>query len=192
VTVSAVLAAHHHLRALVPIGRWSPIVGLAAAVVCLVVWRRLARRVGWRPWPTLVALLSLAGVLTLTLAPRNWPDIHRSLGQCVPSSWAGFGESVSEVGGSVESLLNIAMLMPLGCALVLASRRAAWPALLMALLPLGLELAQVVVPGRECSPADWVANASGGLVAVLVGAALNAVLRPYRSVEERPAAFTSS
>jgi VanZ family protein len=39
----------------------------------------------------------------------------------------------------------------------------------MVLLPVAIELTQVLIPGRECSVSDWLANSLGGLIGVAVG-----------------------
>jgi VanZ family protein len=163
----------HHLRRVVPISEWTPVLGLAAVVLSLLIWRRLARRLGWRPLPTLLALLWLAGALAVTLSPRDWLANHRSLAECLPSDWAQVGDSMTRVGHNLESLLNVGLLLPLGFALVVAGRRIVWPALLVALLPAAIEITQVVVPGRECSPSDYFANALGGLIGVALGVPVN-------------------
>ena len=180
------LAAHHlRLRWLVPISRWTLLSGVVLLVLVLLTWRRAAARLRWRRVPTLFALLSLAGALALTLSPRDWLANHRSLHQCLPHSWASLGHSAMHVGNSLESLLNIVMLMPLGYFLVLACRRALWPAALVVALPAAIELTQVIVPGRECSPQDWMANALGGLIAVLAGALVNRRARRRRASATR-------
>jgi MFS family permease len=190
------LDAAHHLHRVVPISRWTPVLGLAALLLCLLLWRRLAGRFGWRPVPTLLALLSLAGALAMTLAPRGWWGNHKSLAQCLPSDWSQVAGAVAKVGGNLESLLNVAMLVPFGVTLVLASRRVVWPALLVALLPAGIEMVQTVIPGRQCSPTDYFANALGGLLGVAAGALVDRWWRgrerPAESAAQPPAAFTSS
>lgn len=185
------LEAAHHLRRVVPVGRWSPFVALLALIVALLLWRPLARLTRWRSVPTLLALLSLAGVLTLTLTPKSWVGNHRSLAQCLPSAWAELADSASGITSSLEGVLNVALLVPLGFTLALACRRVVWPALLTLALPAAIELIQVVIPGRECSVADWLANAGGGVVAVLAGGLVNGALRlrPARG-GGRPATFT--
>src|SRR5882762_8093245 len=100
------LEAAHHLRGILPINRWTPLLGLLGMVLSLFVWRRLAARLHWRPLPTLLTVLSLLAVLTLTLAPKGWWGNHRSLAQCVPSNWADIGAAASHVGGGLESWLN--------------------------------------------------------------------------------------
>ncbi|MBO0850898.1 MAG: VanZ family protein, partial [Pseudonocardia sp.] len=153
-----------------PISQWT--LGFAAlgVGVSLLSWKWLARRTGWRPLPTLVALLALTGALALTVSPRGGRSRNRrTLAECVPVDWAELGHAAARVGGSLESLLNIGLLLPLGLALVLASRKVVWPAAMMVLLPAGIELAQTSINGRLCTPADWIANALGGLIGVAAG-----------------------
>jgi VanZ family protein len=72
------------------------------------------------------------------------------------------------------------MLMPLGFGLMLATRRVVWPSLLVVLLPVAIELTQVLIPGRECSVSDWLANSLGGLIGVGVGWLTQRWLRAVR------------
>lgn len=161
----------HHFRHAVPISRWTLLFVVLGVGLCLLSWRRVVARTGWRPLPTLGALLALAGALALTLSPKGWAGNHRSLAQCVPADWAEVGHAASHVGASLESLLNVGLLTPLGIALVLASRRIVWPAAVMVLLPTVVELSQTGIRGRECSATDWIANALGGLIGVALGVA---------------------
>jgi len=153
-----------------PINKWALVVGVLAAVLALLVWRPLVARTGWRRWPTLTMLLALcmAGALTL---PPNGGRI-RPLSACIPTDLDDVTRAVGRVGGGLENLLNVAMLMPLGLAAVLATRRVLGPALLVLILPAAIEMTQTLVPGRQCSPADYLANAVGGLLAVAAGALL--------------------
>jgi hypothetical protein len=159
----------HHLRRAIPISQWTPLFVLLGIGLCLLSWRWVATRTGWRSLPTLGALLTLAGALALTLSPRGWDGNHRSLAQCIPTDWAEVGRAASHVGSSLESLLNVGLLTPFGIALVLASRRVIWPAAVMVLLPTVVELSQTGIRGRECSATDWIANALGGLIGVALG-----------------------
>jgi glycopeptide antibiotics resistance protein len=187
------LAVHHmHLRWIIPISRWTLLSGAVLLAATLLSWRGLARRLGWRPIATLVALLGLAAALALTLSPRDWLANHRSLHQCLPSDWSELAGSAMRVGSSVESVLNISMLMPLGIGLAVASRRAWWPALLVVVLPAAIEITQVIIPGRECSAADWIANALGGLIGVAVGVLVDRRLRAAELAADQRAALTSS
>jgi len=100
----------------------------------------------------------------------------------MPSDWAQFGGSASHVGVNVESWLNIAMLMPAGL-----RAGAGHPADGVArpaggaVLPVGIELTQVAIPGRECSVSDWIANALGGLAGVIVGGLTQRWLRARKA-----------
>ncbi|HEY1974430.1 MAG TPA: VanZ family protein [Pseudonocardia sp.] len=187
------LAGHHlHLRWIVPISRWTLLSGTVLFLATVLSWRRLASWLGWRPVPTLIALLGLAGALSLTLSPRDWLANHRSLHQCLPSDWSQLAGSAMRVGTSLESLLNICLLMPLGFGLVVASRRAWWPAVLMVVLPAAIEITQVIVPGRECSAADWIANALGGLIGVTGGLVVHRRMGRAELAAGQRAALTSS
>lgn len=181
--IATVWEAAHHFRRLIPIGRWTPLLALLGLAVSLYAWRPVSWRWGWRPLPTLLALLSLLAALTLTLIPKGWYGNHRSLAQCLPADAAGWAAAAGTVGHGMESCLNIAMLVPLGFFLVLASRRVVWPAALMVALPAAIELTQVVIPGRECSPADWYANALGGLLGVAVAAVVGRRLAVREAAE---------
>jgi glycopeptide antibiotics resistance protein len=182
----AILEAARHVRWLLPVNHWTPLIGLLGIVVCVLAWRPLAALTGWRPLPTLFAMVSLVAALTLTVAPREWRGNHRSLAQCLPSNWTEFGSSAGHVGSGVESWLNIAMLVPLGFGLMLATRRVVWPSLLVVLLPVAIELSQVLIPGRECSVSDWLANALGGLIGVAVGWLTQRWLRARKAAPPTP------
>lgn len=175
--MSHLFEAAHQLRWLVPISRWTPLVALVGVTVALFCWRPLAARARWHPLPTLGALLATAAVVALTLSPRGWYGNHRSLAECVPTEWWQLANSAAGVGGSAESVLNIILFVPLGYCLVMASRRVIWPAALMVLMPIAIELLQVVVPGRQCSPRDWLANALGGLIGITAAALTRHFLR---------------
>jgi VanZ family protein len=172
------------LRGTIPISKWTLVLTVLGIGACLVSWRWLARRAGWRPLPTLAALLALTGALALTLSPRGGRSRNRrTIAECVPADWADLGHAADRVGASVESLLNIGLLVPLGFALVLASRRVVWPAVLVLLLPAAIELAQTQINGRQCTPADWMANALGGLLGVALGLLAH---RWWRAREPKP------
>jgi len=189
--MGAIVEAGYRLRWLVPVNHWSPLLGLLGIVICVLLWRPLVALTHWRSQPTLLALVSGVAALTLTLAPKGWDGNHRTLAQCVPADWSEFGERVSHVGSGVESWLNIAMLVPLGFGLMMATRRVVWPSLFVVLLPVAIELTQIVIPGRECSVSDWVANALGGLAGVALGWLTQTWLRARKAARLRRAAELS-
>jgi hypothetical protein len=185
--MGAIVEAGYHLRWLIPVNHWSPLLGLLGVVICVLLWRPLVALTHWRSQPTLLALVSGVAALTLTLAPKGWAGNHRTLAECLPSDWARFGDSVSHVGSGVESWLNIAMLVPLGFGLMMATRRVVWPSLFVVLLPVAIELTQVLIPGRECSVSDWVANSLGGLAGVALGWLTQRWLRARKAARLRRA-----
>lgn len=168
----------------IPINRWSLLVGVLGAVIVVLVSNPLARRFGWRPVPTMAALLGLAMVVSVTL-PK---DGHRvgSVAACLPKDPGDAVSAFGRLGGSLENLLNVAMLMPFAAAAVLATRRVLPIALLVLVLPAVIELIQTQVPGRQCSPSDYLANVLGALIAVAVGALLQShpVLRAWLDQHE--------
>lgn len=139
------------------------VVGSAAVAVLT---RPLAARTGWRPLPVLFAGGCLVAVLALTLGGAG----HGQSSGCARWNEAGPIGVLSEAGHDLESFLNAALFFPLGLALVLVVRRALPPSLVVLVLPGVIEAAQLLVPGRICSAADYLLNVSGGLVGVAAGA----------------------
>lgn len=154
----------------IPINRWSLLVGMVGAAIVVLISNPLARRAGWRPVPTMVALLGLAMVVSVTI-PENGERLG-SVAACLPEDLGDVERAVGRLGGGLESLLNMAMLMPFAVAAVLATRRVLPTAVVVLVLPAVVELVQTQVPGRQCSPSDYLANVLGGLLAVAAGALL--------------------
>ncbi len=169
-TRSTTLLALEIRGSTIPINRWSLLAGLLGAVLVVAISRGVCRRTGWRPIPTMVALLGLVMAFALTLTVNG--DDLGSVAACLPDGIDGVRRAFADVGSGLENLLNVAMLMPFALATVLATRRTMVPALVMLVLPGLIELAQTMVPGRQCSPADYLANALGGLLVVGAGALL--------------------
>jgi hypothetical protein len=154
----------------IPINRWSLLAGLLGAVLVVAVSRGVSRRTGWRPIPTMAALLGLVMAFALTLTV-NGGGLD-SVAACLPDGIDEIRRAFDRVGSGLENLLNVAMLMPFALATVLATRRVVVPGLVVLALPGFIELAQTFVPGRQCSSVDYLANVLGGLLAVGVGALL--------------------
>lgn len=146
---------------------WSAalILGVCLAITA-VGWARVAEATGWRPVPTAVAGVCLAVVAALTLGPGSESTLGR-----VPCVWPSesLAGVLAEVGHDLESALNAVLLMPLGVVLVLAVRRPLVPVLVVAMLPGVVEASQSLIPGRFCSPADYLLNVVGGLAGVGLG-----------------------
>ena len=153
----------------------SLLAGGLVAVLALLVWRPLARALGWAPRATLLSLLLLAGVAALTMGPGG-STTTAGVRACVRRAPVLVDATLTRPRASLETGLNVLLLLPLGVAVVLAAYRVG-PALAVVLvLPAVIELTQTVVPGRVCSGVDYATNASGGMVGVLLGAALLVVL----------------
>lgn len=143
------------------------LVGVTLAVLA---WRPLARWTGWAPGWTLVSLVVLVGVLALTLSPS--PDFPRPRGvrSCLREASAEMTGNPLAVLGSAEALLNLVLLVPLGLAVVLATRRLGLATALVIVLPAAVEITQTQVSGRLCSGSDYATNVTGGLAGVVLGA----------------------
>jgi hypothetical protein len=112
-------------------------------------------------WARLIAALSLFAILALTLRPS-------AAGGGGPSTCVLCGER-----GSADLILNILLFIPLGAALGRLGWRPIIAAGLGLLLALGIEVAQVLIPGRSPTWRDVILNAIGmGLGAWLVRDAL--------------------
>ena len=115
------------------------------------------------PFPTLggvLAGLSAAGILALTLHPA---DGTHDLG--VHALCLACGEY-----GVANIFRNILLFVPLGLGLGLALRPGLMAWLPAPLLSAAIELAQLVVPGRNTLLIDWVANSAGGAVGIVLAA----------------------
>lgn len=153
------LLAHLDALGVVPVTWWTALILLSGLVVTApVVLRPFAAATAWRPAPTAAAGLWLTVIAALTLGPGGGSAAER-VGCPLPDE--SFADVPVEVGHDLESALNAVLLGPVGVALVLASRRVLVPVLLVVVLPGLIEVAQLFVPGRFCSPADYILNVAG-------------------------------
>lgn len=156
------------------------------AAISLLVWRRLARWLGWRPEATLGVALSLTVALTLTVTPVPG-GTTMALGACIPYDWNDFLYNVLYTGGGVFAvLLNLTLMFPLGACLVLATRRLLPAVAVGLLLPLVVEYAQTELPGRSCTVSDWLTNTAGALLGAAVGWVLH---RRLQTIQPMPASL---
>jgi VanZ family protein len=155
----------------VPLSGWTAIVLMVGVALSTLLWRPLASRHGWRPGWTLATLLSVAVVLSLTLAPEG--DARTAgLRACIPPRGSNLGFVMFHNGdgdGLVADLLNVLLTLPMTLNLVVATRRVRPALVSTALVPLWIELTQTLIPGRFCEVADFVSNAAGGLLGVAFG-----------------------
>lgn len=173
---------------------WPVMTFALLAVVAAAVHRPLAARLRWATWPTLGLLLSLAVVLTLTLPPAphvpigvpGVADVDRCVGSLSDGGqlWRAL-VATTERG---ERVGNIAMFVPATFFAVLASRRPAVVAAAGVLFSGAIELSQSVMHlGRECVGYDWVNNAIGATLGVLLGVlAVRVSTRQHADVGESP------
>lgn len=153
----------------VPMSGWTLVglvVGTAASLFC---WRAIARKLEWRPAPTLVALLSLTAILAITGAPDGaLPPIR--LSDCVPLDLSKLAYKALHTGGGLTAdVLNGILPMPFTAALTLASGRGRLVLVIAVLLPGLIELTQTLLPGRQCAISDYLTNTLGGIAGVGLG-----------------------
>lgn len=115
----------------------------------------------------------MAAILVATLTPSGDAKLAPLLG-CLFC-----GER-----GVADFALNVLLFMPLGAALAWAGERRRTALTAGALLSLGIEIAQLAIPGRDSSLSDVISNASGSVLGWL------AVTHGLRVLALRPRAAT--
>lgn len=166
-----------------PVTGWTYVTLVAGAAISVLVWVLIGRRTGWRHWrprATLVALLSFTVVVALTVIPKgSQPAL--GLAACIPNDWNDFVHNVFHTGGGIAGdTLNLFLIFPLTCSLVLATRRVLPVLILGPLLPLGIELIQTQLPGRSCAVSDLVTNGAGAVLGAMAGWAIESRSRRTR------------
>ena len=119
----------------------------------------------WLPG-VLGTLVSVAVILLLTLKPGGDRAPVEGIGLCL----------ICGEFGTANLLRNVLLFFPLGAALALLVRRPLWAWLPTLALTLGIEGAQLVIPGRNTLVVDAAANAAGGALGVWFVFALGASL----------------
>lgn len=117
-----------------------------------------------------VGILWAAVVLTLTLVPVPVGDELSSGGVCILCGSYGLA----------DFLRNMLLFLPLG---LLAGARIGWArsAVLAVILSGGIEVTQILIPGRYPSLGDIVANTTGGALGAILAGRLGHVGRVIRS-----------
>jgi hypothetical protein len=113
-------------------------------------------------------------ILAITLAPGT-ADEHRSSMLCL----------LCRDGALADGLLNAALFLPLGAALTRAGWRSLQALSLGAVLSLGIEVVQLVIPGRDPSLADVVFNSLGAALGIAVARSASAWWRPGPRTADR-------
>ncbi|WP_327068450.1 VanZ family protein [Kitasatospora sp. NBC_01302] len=137
-----------------------PVFAVLALLAGAVAWRFAPRRGLDRRLAVLLALC-LAGELTLTLSPTGHNLTSSHICTYSTELWRAFGNR--------QGLLNLALYAPLAFFTALLLDR---PLIALAgcwLLSAGTETAQALLPiGRTCDSQDFVGNATGALVGILL------------------------
>jgi len=127
------------------------------------------RRLRFRVWVIAGLAVYAAAVVAVLVLPVSYSSIVNAIGEWLHSSvgLTGFGT------GWIEFTANVLMFAPLGFLLTLLFGRP-WVGILLALaLSVMAELVQIVIPSRQPSLRDILANAAGAAV----GAAVAMLLR---------------
>lgn len=121
--------------------------------------------------PALFArLLAAASFIAVSVATL-WPLPG------APPSGSSLCIACGELGG-VDLVLNVALFLPLGLALAMGWPGRRWIWVVPPLLSLGIEVMQLrIIPGRDASLGDLVANTTGGLLGLAVASVIPALLR---------------
>lgn len=126
-------------------------------------------------WVIWGLVIYVGAVAVVVLSPVSYRSIIHALGDAVDSILgdASFGS------GWIEFSANILLFVPLGFLLTLLLRHHWYGVLLALVLSAGVEVAQIVIPSRQPSLRDIVANVLGA--ALGAGLAWLFVLRRERS-----------
>jgi glycopeptide antibiotics resistance protein len=128
------------------------------------------------PFLSVLTLIYLAAVAWITLGPQPQVASKNSIVmQVLRVLWEHPATEWITYNG-VEFTANIAMFVPIGLFFLLLFGRSRWWLAMGIpfLMTLGIETAQIWVPGRVSDIRDVVSNTLGATVGVLVGLALTA------------------
>ncbi len=125
-----------------------------------------------------IALILLA-IGAITLSPASGPSTAGLCFLCADH-------------GTADAIRNIALFVPLGAAALLATGRPVSAAGAAALFSLVLELAQVLIPGRDASAGDWVFNTLGAVLGVLIACRWHQWIAPEARTAKRLAAAAAA
>jgi len=136
-----------------------------------------------RRWVGVCLAVYVAAVMLVVLLPISYSDIVHAI-----AGWLDTALGVGGFGaGWVEFIANILMFLPLGFLLALLFRRPWYGVALALALSIGVELAQLVIPSRQPSLRDILANALGAAFGALL-AWLFVLRRDRRRARTRDAA----
>lgn len=140
----------------------------------------MAERTG-RSWVIGGLIVYGLAVGIVLLLPVTYSGIVNAIG-----GWLRTGLGLSFFGfGWVEFFANVLMFLPLGFLLTLLLKRRRYGVGLALLISVGAEVAQIVIPSRQPSLRDILANAIGAAVGALL-AWLLVVRRRRRAAKDHP------
>lgn len=154
---------------------------IAALVLALLLDRPVAGAFRTNRLIAFGLVASFGAVLALTLLPaaaaNHWTPAHTcAISPHSPLPLSGW----SRLPDASERLLNVVLFIPLGFFVVLLRpRRAAlWGAILVLLIPLGIEATQYLLPAlhRTCAGQDVVDNVTGALAGIAAGLLVRGVV----------------
>jgi hypothetical protein len=133
-----------------------------------------------RRWGRLLACVGLAVILTATLVPQP----SQTQAAETTKLWC----LVCGEYGGVDVVNNILLFIPLALGLRLMGFPARTVVSAGAALSLGIELLQLVIPGRDASLSDLLTNTLGSWVGAFAGTNWRSLLRPEKTRAARLAA----
>jgi hypothetical protein len=123
----------------------------------------------------IISIVAFVAIAVATLTPM--PGVAS-----LSTPWCIF---CGDLGG-IDFGANVVMFMPLGLGLAMALGRRWKPVLWCFALTVFVEAMQIrIIPGRDASLGDVVANTLGGLLGAQLGLGYSALLRPTRRVARR-------
>lgn len=118
--------------------------------------RQGARR---RRWVVIAAVVYVVCAAVILVLPIGYGAIVEGIARMLAAvGIGGFGS------GWVEFVANIAMFVPLGFLATLLTRHHWWGVVIAVALSVGVEVAQIVIPSRQPSLRDVLANGLGAAV----------------------------
>lgn len=116
-----------------------------------------------RRWLAAGLILYAVAALVVLLAPVSYGDVIASIRDLMGDSYRTLFGS-----GWIEFSANIVLFVPLGVLLTLQFRRPAVGVIASILVSVGVELAQLVIPFRQATVRDVIANMIGAVIGAMV------------------------